>query len=160
PNSGGAFTNNSVYNSFPERFDQVSQEVRSLSPTGRFLDFIVGAYYDHSTYRSDQLQGFNIANSFGSPYFGRIDSRFNQKADSFSVFGQGTVNVTKASRVIGSSRYTHVSKDADFASRLVYGPFAIRPISSAAGKRSEGNVDPSITVQYDVAPHVMVYGTW
>ena len=160
PNSGGAFTNNSVYNSFPERFEQVSQELRLLSPTGRFLDFIVGAYYDHSTYRLDQLQGFNIADLFGSPYFGRIDSRFNQKADSFSVFGQGTVNVTKALRVIGSLRYTHVSKDADFAAKLIYGPFAIRPISSAAGKRSEGNVDPSITVQYDVAPHVMVYGTW
>ncbi len=160
PNSGGAVTNNSVYNSFPERFEQVSQELRILSPTGRTFEFVAGAYYDHSKYRLDQLQGFNILNLFGSPYFGRIDSRFNQTAESYSVFGQGTLNVSDALRVIGSLRYSHTSKDGDFASRLVYGPFAIRPISSAVGSISEGNVDPSATIQYDIAPRIMVYATY
>ncbi|MGX5712657.1 TonB-dependent receptor [Sphingopyxis terrae subsp. ummariensis] len=160
PGGGGAFTNNSVYNSFPERFEQFSQEIRLLSPTGRTFDFIVGAYYDHGKYRLDQLQGFNIANLFGSPYFGRIDSRFNQTSDSWSVFGQGTLNLADTFRVIGSLRYSHTSKDADFASRLVYGPFAIRPISSAVGSLSEGNVDPSVTVQFDVAPRIMLYATY
>ncbi len=160
PGGGGAFTNNSVYNSFPERFEQFSQEIRLLSPTGRTFDFIVGAYYDHGKYRLDQLQGFNIANLFGSPYFGRIDSRFNQTSDSWSVFGQGTLNLADTFRVIGSLRYSHTSKDADFASRLVYGPFAIRPISSADGSLSEGNVDPSVTVQFDVAPRIMLYATY
>src|SRR5690606_31413867 len=107
PGGGGAATNNSVYNSFPERFDQFSQELRILSPTGRTFEFIAGAYYDRSTYRLDQLQGFNILDLFGSPYFGRIDSRFNQKAESWSVFGQGTLNVSDAFRVIGSLRYSH-----------------------------------------------------
>jgi len=160
PGGGGAFTNNSVYNSFPERFEQFSQEIRLLSPTGRTFDFIVGAYYDHGKYRLDQLQGFNIANLFGSPYFGRIDSRFNQTSDSWSVFGQGTLNLADTFRVIGSLRYSHTSKDADFASRLVYGPFAIRPISSAVGSLSEGNVDPSVTVPFDVAPRIMLYATY
>ncbi|MBN8844566.1 MAG: TonB-dependent receptor [Sphingomonadales bacterium] len=160
PNGGGAHTNNSVYNSFPERFEQFSQELRILSPTGRTFEFVAGAYYDHAKYRLDQLQGFNILNLFGSPYFGRIDSRFNQTAESYSVFGQGTFNISDAFRVIGSLRYSHTSKDGDFASRLVYGPFAIRPISSAVGSISEGNVDPSATVQYDIAPRIMVYATF
>ena len=160
PGGGGAVTNNSVYNSFPERFDQFSQELRILSPTGRTFEFIAGAYYDRSNYRLDQLQGFNIEDLFGSPYFGRIDSRFNQKAESWSVFGQGTLNLSDAFRIIGSLRYSHTSKDGDFAARLVYGPFAIRPISSAEGSISEGNVDPSITLQYDIAPRVMVYATY
>ncbi|SNS36855.1 TonB-dependent receptor [Sphingopyxis indica] len=160
PNSGGAVTNNSVYNSFPERFDQFSQELRILSPTGRTFEFIAGVYYDHSNYRLDQLQGFDIEDLFGSPYFGRIDSRFKQKAESWSVFGQGTLNITDAFRAIGSLRYTHTSKDGSFASHLVYGPFAIRPISSAEGSISEGNVDPSITLQYDIARQVMLYATY
>ena len=160
PGGGGAFTNNSVYNSCPERFEQFSQEIRLLSPTGRTFDFIVGAYYDHGKYRLDQLQGFNIADLFGSPYFGRIDSRFNQTSESWSLFGQGTLNLADTFRVIGSLRYSHTSKDADFASRLVYGPFAIRPISSADGSLSEGNVDPSVTVQFDVAPRIMLYATY
>lgn len=156
----GAATNNSVYNSFPERFDQFSQELRILSPTGRTFEFVAGVYYDHSNYRLDQLQGFDILNLGGSPYFGLINSRFNQKADSYSVFGQGTLNINDSLRVIGSLRYTHTDKDGDFASRLEYGPFAIRPISTAVGSISEGNLDPSATIQYDIAPRVMVYATY
>jgi len=160
PNSGGAVTNNSVYNSFPERFDQFSQELRILSPTGRTFEFIAGVYYDHSNYTLEQYQGFNIEDLAGSPYFGRIDSRFKQKAESWSVFGQGTFNITDAFRAIGSLRYTHTSKDGDFASQLIYGPFAIRPISTAEGSISEGNVDPSITLQYDIARQAMLYATY
>lgn len=183
PNSGGAFTANSVYNAFPERFDQFSQEIRILSPTGKTFEFIVGAYYDKSNYKLEQYQGFNIPYLFldragatpadpripifDGPYFGRIDSTFNQEAESWSVFGQATFNVTEAFRAIGSLRYSHTKKDGDFAARLVYGsngvngqPFALRPISSADGKISEGNVDPSVTLQYDIAPRIMIYGTW
>lgn len=172
PNSGGAFTANSVYNAFPERFDQISQEVRILSPTGKTFEFIVGAYYDKSNYTLEQYQGFNIPSLnipgvIVGPYFGRIDSIFNQEAESWSVFGQGTFNITDAFRAIGSIRYSHTKKDGDFAARLVYGsngvngqPFALRPISSAVGKISEGNVDPSVTLQYDIAPRIMIYGTW
>src|SRR3546814_9162501 len=54
PGGGGAATNNSVYNSFPERFDQFSQELRILSPTGRTFEFIAGAYYDRSNYRRSE----------------------------------------------------------------------------------------------------------
>ena len=172
PNGGGAFTANSVYNAFPERFDQISQEIRILSPTGKTFEFIVGAYYDKANYTLEQYQGFNIPSLnipgvIVGPYFGRIDSIFNQKAESWSVFGQGTFNVSDAFRVIGSLRYSHTKKDGDFAARLVYGsngvnglPFALRPISSAAGKISEGNVDPSVTLQYDIAPRIMAYATW
>ena len=160
PNSGGAFTNNSVYNAFPERFEQFSQEVRILSPVGETFEFIAGLYYDHSKYQLEQFQGFNILDLGGSPYFGRIDSVFNQTADSYSVFGQGTLNLTDAFRAIGSLRYTHTEKDGDFAAELVYGPFPIRPISSAEGSISEGNLDPSVTLQYDIAPRIMVYATW
>src|SRR3546814_11270199 len=73
PNSGGAFTNNSVYNAFPERFEQFSQEVRILSPVGETFEFIAGLYYDHSKYQLEQFQGFNILDLGGSPYFGRIE---------------------------------------------------------------------------------------
>ncbi len=157
PNSGGAVVPNSVYNAFPERFDQFSQEIRILSPTGRTFEFIAGAYYDKSNYTLEQYQGFNIA---ALNYFGRIDSLFKQKAESWSVFGQATANISDAFRAIGSLRYSHTKKDGDFASRLVYGPFALRPISSATGSISEGNFDPSVTLQYDIAPRVMVYATW
>src|SRR5690606_32536980 len=74
---------------------------------------------------------------------------------------------TDALRVIGSLRYTHTKKDGSFRTTLPYAsdglngqPFALRPITNADGSISEGNVDPSVTVQYDVAPRVMLYATW
>lgn len=183
PNSGGAFTANSVYNAFPERFDQISQEIRILSPTGKTFEFVAGAYYDKANYTLEQYQGFNIPNLFldragatpadpripifNGRYFARIDSIFRQKAESWSVFAQGTFNVSDAFRAIGSLRYSHTKKDGSFRTTLAYAsngvngqPFALRPITNADGSISEGNVDPSVTLQYDIAPRIMVYATW
>ncbi|WP_447755501.1 TonB-dependent receptor [Sphingopyxis fribergensis] len=183
PNSGGAFTANSVYNAFPERFDQFSQEIRILSPTGKTFEFIAGAYFDKSNYTLEQYQGFNIPNLFldragatpadpripifNGRYFARIDSIFKQEAESWSVFGQGTFNISDAFRAIGSLRYTHTKKDGSFRTTLAYAsngangqPFALRPITNADGSISEGNVDPSVTLQYDIAPRIMLYATW
>ncbi|NIJ36103.1 iron complex outermembrane receptor protein [Sphingopyxis panaciterrae] len=183
PNSGGAHTANSVYNAFPERFDQFSQEVRILSPVGETFEFIAGAYYDKSDYTLEQYQGFNIPNLFLSipgatpadpripifdgPYLARIDSIFRQKAESWSVFGQGTLNISDAFRAIGSLRYSHTKKDGSFRTTLASAsnglngqPFPLRPITNADGSISEGNVDPSVTLQYDIAPRIMIYGTW
>lgn len=154
----GGIAVNSVYNSYPERFDQISQEIRLLSPAGQRLEYIVGAYYDRSTYDLTQFGGFNIA-AFN--YFGLLRTNFSQTATSKSVFGQVTYRPIDALRVIGSLRYTHTDKEGEFDGELVYGPFALRPVhTTATGKISEGILDPSLTLQYDVTPDVMVYASY
>ncbi|RVT94194.1 TonB-dependent receptor [Sphingomonas crocodyli] len=154
----GGVTANSVYNSYPEDFDQFSQEIRLLSPTGRTIDFIVGAYYDDSTYHLDQFGGFNIASL---NYFGLLNTFFDQEANSKSVFGQATWNVSPRLRVIGSLRYTSTHKEATFGGRLVYGPFALRPVNTtAAGSFTENLTDPSGTVQFDVTQDIMAYAAF
>src|SRR3546814_17401661 len=97
PNSGGAFTNNSVYNALPERFEQFSQEVRLLSPVGETFEFIAGLYYDHDQYQLEHFQGFNILDLGGSPYFARIKTLFHHTPHRYSVLGQGTPHLTEAS---------------------------------------------------------------
>lgn len=159
PGPGGVIVPNSVYNSFPEEFDQWSQEVRLLSPVGRPVEFIVGAYYDQSDYTLDQFGGFDIDNA-ALTYFGLLHTIFNQETESYSVFGQATWNATDALRFIGSLRYTHTKKVGDFDGEVVYGPFALRPITQASGRRTENNVDPSITAQFDINPDIMVYATY
>ena len=154
----GGQTTNSVYNSYPENFDQFSQEVRLSSPTGRPIEFIIGAYYDTSDYHLDQFGGFNINNSV-LKYFGLLHTFFDQQTESYSLFGQSTWNATDALRFIGSLRYTHTSKEATFDGERIYGPFNLRPLTQAQGKRSENNIDPSITAQFDLNPDIMVYAT-
>ncbi|MDB5426801.1 MAG: hypothetical protein JWR43_776 [Phenylobacterium sp.] len=158
----GGFTTNSVYNSYPEHFRQWSQELRLLSPTGRTFEYIVGAYYDTSLYQLTQLGGFNINIPGVLVYQGLLETDFRQRAQSYSVFGQGTYHVTDALRLVGSLRYTNTDKRAIFYGRLRSGPFALRPVNTVAvgNIKGEDNVDPSATVQYDVAPHVMLYATY
>jgi len=150
-------TQNTVYNSFPERFDQFSQEIRLLSPEGQTLEYIIGGYYDRSTYALTQLGGFNIA---ALNYFGLLQTNFRQTSRTLSVFGQGTLNLGDAFRVIGSLRYTNTRKDGTFDGELVYGPFPLRPLTSASGRINEGLLDPSVTVQYDFSDTVMGYATY
>lgn len=154
---GGGVTLNTVYNSFPQEFQQYSQEFRLQSPVDRPLEYIVGVYYDYSKYKLTQLGGFNIP---ALRYFGLLQTNFRQTAESVSVFGQATYRILDSLRLIGSLRYTITDKSADFSGRLVYGPFPLRPLTSAQGQRSEDNIDPSATVQYDINPDIMVYATY
>jgi iron complex outermembrane receptor protein len=158
----GGTTRNSVYNSYPEHFRQWSQEIRLLSPTGQKLEYVLGAYYDTSLYQLTQLGGFDINLPGVLTYFGLLNTEFRQRAQSYSVFGQGTYHVTDDLRLVGSLRYTSTDKRGIFYGRLRYGPFALRPVNTVAhGKiNGEDNIDPSITVQYDVVPNVMVYATY
>lgn len=157
--AGGANAANSVYNSYPEHFRQWSQEVRLLSPTGRKFEYVVGAYYDTALYQLTQLGGFNIASL---NYFGLLNTEFRQRSQSFSVFGQGTYNVNDDLRVIGSLRYTSTDKRGHFYGKLLYGPFALRPVNTIANGKIDGedNWDPSVTLQYDIAPQIMAYATY
>lgn len=65
-------------------------------------------------------------------------------------------------RLVGSLRYTSTDKRGHFYGKLLYGPFALRPVNAVAnGKISgEDNWDPSVTLQYDIAPQIMVYATY
>lgn len=154
----GTIVPNSVYNQYPERFHQFSQEFRLLSPTGGVLEYVVGAYYDTSRYNLTQLGGFNIA---ALNYFGLLETNFTQKARSISVFGQATVRPFEGFRVIGSLRYTNTHKEGTFGGRLRYGPFALRPVNTtAAGEIDEGLTDPSVTLQYDISRDLMVYAVY
>jgi iron complex outermembrane receptor protein len=47
--SGSGGSPESWLSIFTETFNQFSQDVRLLSPTGQRVDHIVGAYYDQST---------------------------------------------------------------------------------------------------------------
>jgi iron complex outermembrane recepter protein len=158
----GGVARNSVYNSYPEHFRQWSQEIRLLSPTGKKFEYIVGAYFDTARYQLMQLGGFDIAIPGVLTYFGLLETDFHQFSESFSVFGQGTYHFTDQFRAVGSLRYTNTDKRAIFYGRLRYGPFAIRPVNTTATGKidNEDNWDPSVTLQYDISPAIMVYATY
>lgn len=153
----GTVVPNSVYNSYPEHFRQVSQELRLLSPTDRRFEYIVGGYYDSARYGLKQFTGFTIA---ALNYEGLQRSDFSQFSTSFSLFGQGTYHFSDTVRAIGSIRYTETRKRASFDGELLYGPFALRPLTAAEGSIKEDQLDPSLTFQWDVTPDTMTYAVF
>lgn len=151
----GGVAEASVFNSFPEHYQQWSQELRLQSPTGGRFDYIVGAYYDNSQYRVRSAAHYFLI--FGE-FLGT--SIFKQQAESWSVFGQGAYHFTDAFRALGSLRYSHTDKRGFYQGKQDKGPFPFLGNTTASGDISEGRVDPSLTLQYDIAPHTMVYAAY
>jgi len=142
-----------VANSYPERFNQFSQEVRLLSPTGRTIDYIIGAYYDTGKYYLNGISYYNLPT-----YQKTLHTYFAQNSNTKSVFGQVTIHPVSIVRIIGSLRYTNTHKDATFLGDIFRSPTGAT--SSAVGKIDENHVDPSATFQIDLTPDVMAYATY
>ena len=139
-----------------EEFEQFSQEVRVASPAEKPLAYIVGAYFDWSDYDLDYPRYYD---NLPSGLTGSNVSIFHQSAQSLSLFAQATANLSSDFRFIGSARYTRTKKRGDFETITLSGmPFGAA--TTAKGSITENNVDPSLTVQYDVTPDVMLYATY
>lgn len=149
---------NALYaNGFPEHYDQFSEEVRLLSPTGQRLEYLVGLYYDTSDYHLHQDTYYRLLG--GGTITGHQSTDFYQYGSTWSPFGQATFHATDKFRVVGSIRYSQVKKSANFSSRTDSGT-PLNPIKPQVfGDLKEHYTDPSFTLQYDVAPHVMLYAT-
>ena len=116
----------------PQTGHTFSQELRLTSPGKQFFDYVIGAYYANTfTKRIFERDNTICAAAAGaviptgvltpctSPLaapsftaFGR--STFTATAKNFALFGQGTLNLTDAFRVIGGLRYTTDQLDVSF----------------------------------------------
>jgi iron complex outermembrane receptor protein len=81
-----------------EDYEQYSQELRLLSPTGGVFDYVVGAYYSKDNSKIEQVGVYMP--SFGTLYtsppnldsltFGATPRSYRGEGDSYSVYGRGT----------------------------------------------------------------------
>jgi iron complex outermembrane receptor protein len=140
---------------FISNFDQYSQELRLLSPTNQTVEYIAGLYYDNITFHTKNASTYN----FGGGFAGQVQTIYGQHGDTWSGFGQATWHILDNLRLAGSLRYTHDSKDANFREQTNFGiPIATAP--QLNGSLSESHTDPSVVLQYDVAPSVMLYASY
>jgi iron complex outermembrane receptor protein len=138
-----------------EDYEQASQEIRLSSPTGKTLEYIVGGYFDWSSYVLDYPKYYDTPGGVS----GSIVSRFRQTARTYSAFAQLKLNATPYFRVIGSARYTRTEKDGTFATVLLTGA-PLGRITTASGSIGEGILDPSATVQFDASDDIMLYASY
>lgn len=143
---------------FHEDFDQVSQEVRFISPSAQKFEYIIGAYYDTADY--EQYNGSEYVNFLGNPIFdGGIHHIFRQDSDTASVFAMGTYHFTDRLRLSASGRYTDSEKTGQFDQFVDYG-IPIAPAKSLRDKVDENPFDPSVTLEVDVGKDALLYASY
>lgn len=156
-----------------EQYQQVSQEFRVASPADWRVSFVAGIYG-----QSQDLDIFDqIDTGTGLRPFSNLDSapfnpttnyRLKKLADQsqtlWSAYAQATWNMTDALRLIAGARYSEEKKRIDYrADRYEFGSDIAAPtdmdIDVTGRVRRESSFDPQITIQYDLASNVVIYGT-
>ncbi len=105
---------------FPQAqdFHQWSQEIRLTSPVGDEFDFIAGVYFQTADFTFDRgihtrLAAFNGVNPMFAvvPEAGAVGT-FDQKTDSYAVYGSATWHLSEAWHLTAGLRYTLEKKEA------------------------------------------------
>jgi iron complex outermembrane receptor protein len=138
-------------------FNQYSQELRLASPKGQFVEYVSGLYYmhgkDEETYRRTLITP--TASNRGV-------ADYSTTNDSYSVFGETTLNFTSAFRGIAGLRWTHDELEYDHrrVSTSATTVSGIQPGTSSSGSVDEDGWSGRLGVQYDLTDDVMTYLTY
>ncbi|MDE0006467.1 MAG: TonB-dependent receptor [Rhodospirillaceae bacterium] len=171
-----------------DTYDQVTAELRMLSPTGQRFEYIVGGWYQASDLRTQQYSPFSstFAGFFGGVILGLppfllappaaggtgADRHMQRDQDAWSAYGQLTWNVTDRFRLIGDIRYTEEIQDGLGYALSATFPDRVIPVHTGqqylfhtpdyrfTQKRSDDALDPALRVQFDLADNVMLYAGW
>ena len=131
-----------------ETHDQFSQELRLASNTDGPLTYVVGAYYMTQEY--DIATG-QFGTVFGSPTAGSTIYT-QQKADSWSVFGQADYEVLPGLTVTAGGRYSKEEKT-----------FTTQPLFYPNAETFEASFDdfsPKVGVSYKWSDTLMTYAQY
>jgi iron complex outermembrane receptor protein len=170
---------------FPEKYHQVSQELRIASPVGQPLEYMAGVYFQSDEVNSQSHGGTPFVGDLGIPLLapyapiGGFNS-FTQSEKVYSVFGSLKWNITDQLNVNAGLRGSHVKKEGNlfnaygtysglFASQgFVPDPLPIQQfigqIFGALGNVNLGRADqalmPSAGIQYHLDSDKMLYLTY
>jgi iron complex outermembrane receptor protein len=162
-------------------FEQFSQELRIVSPTGGTIDWLAGFYYETNELKFDEGINIHAVNLLGGelgPNNLSIGTDFDQESDTLAAFSQATWNISDSVRTTFGLRYGKEEKDAtqiysfnDLAagSRLADVITEAGAAATAAnfnfdestsnGSRTQENWSPSINVQWDLNEDVLLYAS-
>jgi len=160
-----------LFQTEPQDFKQFSQELRVVSPADKQYEFIVGLYFEQSELRNQKAVDADITHlGFALPPTTRYTG-FNQDTDSWAVFGQATWHLRDDLHLNAGIRYTDEEKtayqDLWFANFQTMNPNPELGFFYGLGgfgiehayrqKRSEDNISPSLSLQWDSSEQTSWY---
>lgn len=187
--SATAYTQLFVDSDIEENYEQYSQELRLLSPTGGLFDYVVGAYYSKDNSKIQQIGvyspiGYFTPGPVGSPTdpdsltYNASPRSYRGEGDTISFYGSGTfhfmddtLRAILGMRVGWDSLDGHSWLDNGTYDRVT-NSFALLPYGTTRAPggnftvfdlysdRDERYTLPSLTLQYDVSDDIMAYGSY
>ncbi|MYN29584.1 TonB-dependent receptor [Duganella levis] len=138
-------------------FKQASQELRLASPKEQFAEYVVGAYYLHGKDREVYQRIVNNGTAINS---GRAD--YGVKNDSYSLFGESTLNFASDWRAIVGARWTRDDLSYDHArtSTQTVAFAGVQPATQSTGSTSKDGYSGRVGLQYDIARDINTYATY
>lgn len=185
PANGAAFVDASIA---PETYEQDTFELRLTSQGGQKFDYMAGIYYMDSTLYNNNQSAYDLTTTldalvapgfcaaFGLCGLGEFAANAMQVEQSlWSVYAQGTFNISDRLRILAGLRYTDEEKDVQRGGEALGGSCKIFVPSSGAvvaegiftcntfykgieGSRSSDNAMPELVVQFDISDSAMIYG--
>ena len=171
-----------------DTYDQVTAELRLLSPTGQRFEYIAGAWYQSSDLRTQQYSPFSpaLAGFFGGVILGLppfllpppaaggvgADRHMQRDQEAWSAYGQMTFNMSDRVRLIGDIRYTDETQDGEGYALSSTFPDQVNPVHTGQQylfhtpdyrffqKRTDDALDPAVRLQFDLSEDVMLYAGW
>lgn len=162
-----------------ERIDQLSQELRIVSPevddTG--FDWIVGVYAQRDKVRKNDTISFEILTPALPTLNGESAWVNNGRNKSYAIFGQLGYRFSEQFRVVGGLRYTKDRKSGTVTGLSVEtgdrfspnDPVPSSPLSAtftegggytANYKDSWSQLTPQVTAEFKVNRDILIYGTY
>lgn len=128
-----------------------SGELRYVSPAGEPVDFVVGLYYQTDKWRqfSDVLATPTITTR----------AQLHQNTESYAAFMLVNAHPADGLTLSIGGRYSHDRKKYDIATQVFVNGNRISSFQSSL-KASWAEFTPRLTVNYEMAPDVMVYANY
>lgn len=170
-----------------EDYSQDSIEARLLSPSGKTIEYIIGAMFHKSDtvtrqhspffpgfFKSVGVPGFVVDGRFGAAGAQAVglDRKFQRETETLSIYGQLSWNPTDQLSVTGDLRYTDEKQEGQasgehlifadgFTPTLFPGaPFQANPEFVFRQTRSDDSLDPSIRLLYELNDQINVYAAY
>ncbi|MGI4840771.1 MAG: TonB-dependent receptor [Janthinobacterium lividum] len=138
-------------------YDQYSQELRLASPKGQFLEYVGGLFYMHG--KDDETYSRTLRTTTA---VNRGVANYSTTSDSYSAFGETTLNFTSRLRGIAGLRWTHDQLEYDHrrVSTSATTVSGIQPSTSSSGSVDEDGWSGRLGAQFDLTDTVMAYLTY
>ncbi len=168
---------------FHEQYEQLSQEFRYDSPRGDNFEYVLGAFFQHSTLDfqdSIKVPADSLLVALGGPRVFLADTQAAREAqtktDSWSVFASGTMNLSPSVSLTAGGRYTEEEKEGSRSIEILNidgTPLATG--NPAAGvylggflvdehdiedKLKESSFSPDVKLLWDVNDDILLYTSY